>query len=246
MTTPLQTTNNNSIFRSSLEKEKLTGPNSLDWYRNLRIVLKAEKKLVYLEQPIPPIPTPVAPAEIVPADNLEDSNSNDMLKELKTMFSQQVEHELLEIVKALHDCKQEEGRMGKTIAELHAMLKLHEKGIRKKDVAAPVVLTIRTASLCPQTKDPPPLNNEHPAKDVICHHYGEVGQWMRNSPAYLSELMKKKNKTSCASSSCIFFIELYSFPSKSWVYVTGYGTHICNTNQGLQGSMKLKIRVLNV
>ncbi|GKD17558.1 hypothetical protein Tco_1206716 [Tanacetum coccineum] len=136
--------------------------------------------------------------------------------------------------------------MGKTIVELHAMLKLHEKGIRKKDVAAPVVLTIRTASLCPQTKDPPPLNNEHPAKDVICHHCGEVGQWMRNSPAYLSELMKKKNKTSCASSSCIFFIELYSFPSKSWVYVTGYSTHICNTNQGLHGSRKLKIGVLNV
>ena len=33
-------------LRSAIEKEsaKLTGPNFLDWYRNLRIILKQEKK----------------------------------------------------------------------------------------------------------------------------------------------------------------------------------------------------------
>ncbi|GKB49153.1 hypothetical protein Tco_0899906, partial [Tanacetum coccineum] len=48
----------NSTIRSILEKEKLTGPNFTNWYRNLRIVLRAEKKLVHLEKPLPPIPLP--------------------------------------------------------------------------------------------------------------------------------------------------------------------------------------------
>ena len=47
--------NNNSSFnlRSVLEKEKLNGANFIDWYRNLRIVLRNEKKEYVLEQPYP-------------------------------------------------------------------------------------------------------------------------------------------------------------------------------------------------
>ncbi|GJW38317.1 hypothetical protein Tco_0064162 [Tanacetum coccineum] len=51
---------NNSVFRGFFEKQKLTGPNFIDWYRQLRIVLSIEDKLNYLEQPLPP--APVAPA----------------------------------------------------------------------------------------------------------------------------------------------------------------------------------------
>ncbi|GJV42333.1 retrotransposon protein, putative, ty1-copia subclass [Tanacetum coccineum] len=50
---------NNSVFRGFFEKQKLTGPNFIDWYRQLRIVLSIEDKLNYLEQPLPP--APVAP-----------------------------------------------------------------------------------------------------------------------------------------------------------------------------------------
>ncbi|GJS18444.1 retrotransposon protein, putative, ty1-copia subclass [Tanacetum coccineum] len=39
---------------------------------------------------------------------------------------------------------------------------------------------------------------------------------------------------------CIFTIELYTSPNKSWVYDTGCGTHICNATQGLRASRKLK------
>ena len=47
--------NNNCSFnlRSVLEKEKLNGANFIDWYRNLRIVLRNEKKEYVLEQPYP-------------------------------------------------------------------------------------------------------------------------------------------------------------------------------------------------
>ncbi|GKD49775.1 hypothetical protein Tco_1278751, partial [Tanacetum coccineum] len=85
---------------------------------------------------------------------LEKYNAYDMLKELKTMFEEQAKQTLFKIVKAFHACKQEDGMsvsyllkmksyldtlerlgyvmpnmhiMGKTIAKLHAMLKLHEK-----------------------------------------------------------------------------------------------------------------------
>nr|GEV25775.1 hypothetical protein [Tanacetum cinerariifolium] len=45
---------NNSVFKGFFEKQKLTRPKFIDWYRQLRIVLSIEDKLNYLEQPIPP------------------------------------------------------------------------------------------------------------------------------------------------------------------------------------------------
>ncbi|GJX81018.1 zinc finger, CCHC-type containing protein [Tanacetum coccineum] len=209
-----QTTNNNSI-RSILDKEKLNGSNFLDWYRNLRIVLRNEQKLHHLEEALPEAPPATATAVVRNAytcrvaeqqevaclmlvsltpkiqKNLEDRTAFEILQELKTMFQQQAEQELFETVKAFHACKQEEGQsvstyvlkmkayldqmerlgypmplvlgvnliltslskdydqfvqnynmhgMGKTIPELHAMLKLAEKSIPKKALA---VLAIR-------------------------------------------------------------------------------------------------------
>nr|GEX22364.1 retrotransposon protein, putative, Ty1-copia subclass [Tanacetum cinerariifolium] len=47
---------NNSVFMGFFEKQKLTGPNFIDWYQQLRIVLSIKDNLNYLEQPIPPAP----------------------------------------------------------------------------------------------------------------------------------------------------------------------------------------------
>ena len=44
---------NNFSVRSVLEKDKLTGTNFLDWQRNLRIVLRQERKLYVLDIPHP-------------------------------------------------------------------------------------------------------------------------------------------------------------------------------------------------
>ncbi|GJS07042.1 retrotransposon protein, putative, ty1-copia subclass [Tanacetum coccineum] len=85
--------------------------------------------------------------------------------------------------------------MGKTLAELHAMLKLHEKGIPKK-AETPSVLAIREGKIhkdkkkkpqgakgkakeknrlayTPKTKIPPPPKRDNPANDFIYHHYKE-------------------------------------------------------------------------
>ncbi|GJZ66294.1 retrotransposon protein, putative, ty1-copia subclass [Tanacetum coccineum] len=106
--------------------------------------------------------------------------------------------------------------MGKTINELHAMLKLHEQTLPKNN--APALHAIRAGkwknklAYAPKPKIPPPPKREDPAKDSIC----------------------------------IFIIELYTFPNKSLVYDTGCGTHICNTTQGLRACRKLKPGALSL
>ncbi|GJS20503.1 zinc finger, CCHC-type containing protein [Tanacetum coccineum] len=202
--------------------------------------------------------------------NLENLHANDMLKELKTLFAQQAEQELLQTTRDFHSCKQEEGQsvssyvlkmkgyidnlerlghpvtlglavsliliglrkefdgfvqnynmhsLGKTVNELHAMLKLHEQTLPKNN--APALHAIRAGKVqkgkkhkkpqpqmaargqnqgngknkhayAPKPKIPPPPKREDPAKDSICHECGETGHWKRNCPQYLAELLKKK------------------------------------------------------
>ena len=49
-------------LHSILEKDKLNGTNYADWIRNLRNVLRAEKKEEILDTPLPEEPTENAPA----------------------------------------------------------------------------------------------------------------------------------------------------------------------------------------
>nr|GFC27221.1 zinc finger, CCHC-type [Tanacetum cinerariifolium] len=63
-------------------------------------LVRPSDKLNYLEQPIPP--SPVAPAEPL--------HAHEMLKELKTLFAQQAEQELLQTTRDFHSCRQEEGQ----------------------------------------------------------------------------------------------------------------------------------------
>ncbi|GJR01646.1 retrotransposon protein, putative, ty1-copia subclass [Tanacetum coccineum] len=163
--------------------------------------------------------------------------------------------------------------MEKTVTELHAMLKLHEQTILKKNVA-PTLHAIRAGKVqkkihknkkpqlaargnnqrkgksklayTPKPKIPPPSKKDNPTKDAICHQCGDVGHWKRNCPQYLAELLKNKKLSQGASTSGIFTIELYTFPNNTWVYDTGCGTHICITTQELRGSSKLKPGALSL
>ncbi|GJY29407.1 retrotransposon protein, putative, ty1-copia subclass [Tanacetum coccineum] len=153
--------------------------------------------------------------------------------------------------------------MGKTIGELHVMLIEYEKGLPKK-AETPQVMMIKGGKIqksnkkslkakgkgkangkgkdkhgyISKPKNPKPTAKEHPAKDDTCHHCKEVGHWKRNCLVFLAELLKKKKQVGTASSSDAFIIELFSFPTKSWVYDTSCGTHICNTKHGLEGVRK--------
>nr|GEW44297.1 hypothetical protein [Tanacetum cinerariifolium] len=95
---------NNLVFRGFFEKQKLTGPNFVDWYRQFRIVLSIEDKLNYLEQPIPPAPVALAGQHVAP-EILADYTA--WIKGSKEI---QAEHELLQTTRNFHSCKQEEGQ----------------------------------------------------------------------------------------------------------------------------------------
>ncbi|GJV96830.1 retrotransposon protein, putative, ty1-copia subclass [Tanacetum coccineum] len=189
-------------------------------------------------------------------DKFENSSRYEMLQELKSMFEKQAGVEWPHYNK--HN-------MGKTVGELHAMLIEYAKGLPKK-AETPQVMMIRGGKIqkankkslnakgkykvkgkgkdkkvyIPKPKNPKPSAKEHPAKDDAYHHCKEVGHCKRNCPTYLAELIKKKKQVGTASSSDVFIIELFSFPTKSWVYDTSCGTHICNTKYGLGGVRKLK------
>ncbi|GJR45570.1 hypothetical protein Tco_1313673 [Tanacetum coccineum] len=305
---------------SILLTEKLIGLNFTNGYRNLRIVLRYEKKIKFVEQPIGPAPDletadPDTIDKYYESANLEQEvaclmlssmsldlqrtlekyNAFDMMKELKTMFEEQAKQEQFETVKAFHACKQEDGyampkelgvslilnslnkdydqfvqnynmhSMRKTLAELHAMLKIYEKSIPKK-AKTPAVLAIREGKIqkdkkkpqgakgkakgknklayAPKTKILPPPKRDNLAKDSIFHHCKKVGHWRRNYPSCHVELKKRKNASE-ASTSGIFTIELYAFSNNTWVY-GGCRTHICNTSHGFKRSKKLKHRALSL
>ncbi|GJW11226.1 mitochondrial proton/calcium exchanger protein-like protein isoform X1 [Tanacetum coccineum] len=96
--------------------------------------------------------------------------------------------------------------MGKTVNELHSMLKLHEETLPKKEVS-PMLHALRAGRIqkynknkkplkvfkgkdqgkgnsklayAPKPKIPPPPNKDNPTKDMIYHQCGEVGHWRRN------------------------------------------------------------------
>nr|GEV49843.1 hypothetical protein [Tanacetum cinerariifolium] len=113
---------------------------------NPRPILQlVEDKLDYLVQPI--LLAPVLAQAGQYHKNMENLSAYEVLQELKTMFAQQAEHKLLQTVRNFQSCKQEEGQskfnsfvqnynmhdMGKTVNELHAILKLHEQTMTKKD-----------------------------------------------------------------------------------------------------------------
>ncbi|GJT63902.1 retrotransposon protein, putative, ty1-copia subclass [Tanacetum coccineum] len=186
-----QTTNNNSIM-SILDKEKLNGSNFLDWYRNLRIVLRNEQKFHRLEEALP---------EALPLQLLLFA-----MPTLMKAYLDQMERLgypiplVLEVNLILTLLSKEYDQfvqnynihsMGKTIRELHAMLKLAEKGKGKNKDKGKSKL-----SYDPKHKIPPPAKKEHPAKDTECHHCHKLGHWKKNCPLYLVELKKNKANTS--------------------------------------------------
>nr|GEY82621.1 zinc finger, CCHC-type [Tanacetum cinerariifolium] len=235
---------NNSVFKGFFKKQKLTGTNFIDWYRQLRIVLSIEDKLNYLEQPIPPAPVALAGQHVAPEilaahtawikgskeivglmlmtmepeihRNLENLHAHEMLLDLKTLFAQQAPQELLQTTRDFHSCKPKEGQsvssyvlkmkgyinnlellghpvtlglgvsliliglrkeydgfvqnynmhsMGKTVNELHAMLKLHEQTLPKNNFhlvgtrPGSAVFTVLTLD-----KSLNPLKNRFPQK----------------------------------------------------------------------------------
>ncbi|GJR11915.1 zinc finger, CCHC-type containing protein [Tanacetum coccineum] len=127
---------------------KISGNNFNDWFRQLKMVLRVERKLFVIEHPISPAP---------PTDSeYLRSGIRYMIhnEELKSMFEKQARVEWFDLIQTFHACKQDEGKpvgtyphynkhnMGKTVGELHAMLIEYEKGLPKK-AETPQVMMIK-------------------------------------------------------------------------------------------------------
>nr|GFA90180.1 zinc finger, CCHC-type [Tanacetum cinerariifolium] len=125
--------------------------------------------------------------------------------ELKSIYSKQAEHELLQTVREFHTSKQAEGQSVSSHvlkmkgyidnSERLAAKEGHGKGKGKTGYAS------NNATSTPKPKTPPPPKKDNSAKDAICHQCGEVRHWRRNCPVYLAELIKKKKLSQGASTS---------------------------------------------
>ncbi|GJZ51003.1 hypothetical protein Tco_0605518 [Tanacetum coccineum] len=116
------------------EREKLSGTNFNDWFRSLKLVLRVEKKMFVIEQPIPPTPPADSTAQVLAQWNavydaytevaclmlksmtpelhrqFENSSPYEMLQELKSMFEKQAGVVRFDLIQTFHACKQEEGK----------------------------------------------------------------------------------------------------------------------------------------
>src|SRR3954471_7520493 len=123
----------NFALKSIIEKDKMNGTNFTTWYRNLRIVLKHDKKENVLEEPLPEEPADNATAAAKNAyqklkdesteisclmlasmepemqQQFEDIRAFYMIEGLKGMFQVQARTERFEVWRSLMDCKLKEG-----------------------------------------------------------------------------------------------------------------------------------------
>ncbi|GJZ15459.1 retrotransposon protein, putative, ty1-copia subclass [Tanacetum coccineum] len=233
---------NHSAFRSMFEREKLSGNNFNDWFRQLKLVLRVEKKMYVIEQPLPAAPAADSQAQVLSQWNavydaynevacqilssmtselhrqFENSSPYVMIKDLKSMFEKQdliVGLILNGYTKDFTRCglpKKAETPQVMTIKG-GKIQKANKKSLKAKGKGKANGKGKDKQVYIPKPKNPKPSAKEHPAKDDTCHHYKEV---------------------------VIFTIELFAFPNKSWVYDTGCGTHICITKHVFKEARKLK------
>nr|GEX66272.1 zinc finger, CCHC-type [Tanacetum cinerariifolium] len=182
-------------FNAFFEKQKLTGPNFIYWYRNLRIVLSVEDKLPFLEQPIPVMPVPPV-RQVLPMDVLNTHStwqSRNFFRPLENFTSTDRKKDSLA------------GRVQKNQKK-----KPHKaaKGNQGKRKAKMGYEPVPAPPFAPKPKNPPTHKKDNHVKDAICHQCGEVGHYRRNCLVCLAELLKKKKLYQEASTSG----NIYQFP----------------------------------
>ncbi|KAK8670697.1 hypothetical protein V6N13_037315 [Hibiscus sabdariffa] len=169
-------TNNTISLRSLLEKEKLNGINFLDWFRNLRIVLKQERKEHVIEEPVPDEPAANAPRAdkdkfkkymddmvdvgclmLATMDSeLQKQHENmvayEMIQNLKEIYEGQACQERYETSKALFQCKMTEGTpVGAHVIKMMGYVQMLEKLSfpLKNELATDLILQLLPGSFKP-------------------------------------------------------------------------------------------------
>ncbi|GJT95327.1 retrotransposon protein, putative, ty1-copia subclass [Tanacetum coccineum] len=244
MALPVQNINH-SAFRSMFEKEKFSSNNFNDWFARLKLVLRVEKKMHVIEQPLSPAPEPVGEPDIVAQwTTLYDAHTKIACLMLGKEGKPVADYVLkmkgyVEKLERLGYVLPQDNivglilngltkdfvgfvrnynmhNMGKTIGEIHAMRIEYEKDLPKKAETPQVKGKGHDKKVyIPKPKNPKPTAMERPTNDDACYYCKEVGHWKKNCPVYLAELLKKKKQVGSASSLGIFTIELFSFPNNN-------------------------------
>ena len=131
--------------------------------------------------------------------------------------------------------------MEKSITQLHGMLKNVETNIQKTNS---VIMVQKGEGIKRKGngkgnkakkgkgQSKAKAKKPKPPKEGVCFFYNEQGHWKRNCNLYLEDL--KKKKSSKATISGIYVIEVNLSTSASWVLDTGCGSHICVNLQGVR------------
>nr|GEX59402.1 hypothetical protein [Tanacetum cinerariifolium] len=180
------------------KREKLSGTNFNDWFRSLKLVLRVEKKLFVIEQPLLAAPAADSEAQVLAQWNAV----YDAYNEVACLILGNISVGLIlngltsDFVGFVRNYNMH--NMGKTIGELHALLIEYEKRLPKQ-AATLQVMAIQGGRIqkankkslnakgkgkgkgkrkdkpiyIPKPKNPKPSAKEHPTKDDACHHCKE-------------------------------------------------------------------------
>ncbi|GKB89692.1 retrotransposon protein, putative, ty1-copia subclass [Tanacetum coccineum] len=143
---------NHLAFRLIFEREKLSENNFNDWFRQLKLVLRVEKKMFVIEQPISPAPTAdsTANGKSVAAYVLKMKGYVEQMFHLGYVLPQDLSVGLIlngltsDFAGFVRNYNMH--NMRKTIGELHAMLIECEKGLPKK-AKTPQVMMIKSGKI---------------------------------------------------------------------------------------------------
>nr|GEW69886.1 retrovirus-related Pol polyprotein from transposon TNT 1-94 [Tanacetum cinerariifolium] len=162
MAQPVQNINHSAI-RSMFEREKLSGNNFNDWFRQLKLVLRVEKKMFVIEQPLTATPAADSNAQVLAEWNVlydaynevaclmlssmtlelhrkfENYSLYEMLQKLKFMFEKQAGVERFDLIQTFHACKQEEG---KPVAAYVLQMKRYVDQLERLGYVLPQDLTV--------------------------------------------------------------------------------------------------------
>ncbi|GJX77360.1 retrotransposon protein, putative, ty1-copia subclass [Tanacetum coccineum] len=187
------------------EREKLFGTNFNDWFRSLKLVLRVEKKLFVIEQPISPAPVDGSTDQAFVENAIFYAHNKVACLMLGSMTP-----ELHKQFETFHACKQEEGKPVSTyVLKLKGYVEQRERlsYVLPQDLSVGLILNGLTSDFVGLVKN----YNMHNMGKTIGKLHALLIEYekglpkkdatpQRNFPAYLAELIKKKKQVGTASS----------------------------------------------